>query len=617
MKNTLFKSLLVFITMFVPFMAYAQSYEVYMKNGEKIVYDYNQVDSILFKAPASVDSPFNIVINELNQCSFKATITPKDESIEYIAMVADASYVKELGTPDAIFEDDMLMFKQYADMYGVSIQEMIEASKNVGVKELANNMLYPQTDYIIYVYGIDIANQERTTDMIFKEFTTTSVDYIDAKFNIESHVQGVYIESTYRPENYDGYYYANIMEGVPEDATEEEINTAFQNAFMNNVNMYKNFGMTNEQILDALCFKGEKNIPYPSVNATTTYLNAVAAVNADALICSNATHEFITTPAVEPSDNIVEISISEVGSYSAKASFKTKNKDPYTVIQLGADSWESQIEGKTDEEIKDILAYNASSIISGDYEEVLDGLHPDTRYLLIAFGFEGGTVTTDLFSAEFTTQEAKVCDAKISMMTDGYYSADEVAELDNTYKEKLGDMIGSGAYLFPFKFTVEPSEGMKIWYGFWNASFIEDQFVSDEEIISMITEGDPCTNFDNYEISTAYPGDRIVFTAVAEDANGARTLLWKGDVLDFNGENVGDAKYFVENYPYPYSTPAALNSCKMNPSKEGNRISVKNIDMNVKTQKKETVVSKPNFKSFASNKTAALQNNFSNKNILK
>ena len=61
MKKYTFKIMFAIAAFFMPMFANAQTYEVYKSNGEKVVYNYNDVDSIVFKAAAKPTPDENCV----------------------------------------------------------------------------------------------------------------------------------------------------------------------------------------------------------------------------------------------------------------------------------------------------------------------------------------------------------------------------------------------------------------------------------------------------------------------------------------------------------------------------------------------------------------------------
>ena len=87
MKTNTLKTILMAIALLMPFMTEAQTYEVYKTNGETLVLEYNEVDSIVFKPKAEVPAGGDYVDLGLSvlwaTCNVGAT-TP-DEFGDYFA----------------------------------------------------------------------------------------------------------------------------------------------------------------------------------------------------------------------------------------------------------------------------------------------------------------------------------------------------------------------------------------------------------------------------------------------------------------------------------------------------------------------------------------------------
>ena len=60
MKKFTLRTLFMSIVFLMPFMADAQTYEVYKKDGEVVIYDYNNVDSIVFKAKKEIPNAIEL-----------------------------------------------------------------------------------------------------------------------------------------------------------------------------------------------------------------------------------------------------------------------------------------------------------------------------------------------------------------------------------------------------------------------------------------------------------------------------------------------------------------------------------------------------------------------------
>lgn len=111
MKTNTLKTILMAIALFMPFVAGAQTYEIYKNNGDTLVLQYNEVDSIVFRAKEVKPDP-NAGYVDLGlsvkwaTCNVGATvpteygdyfawgeIEPKDEYTQ----VNSLTYMKEVG----------------------------------------------------------------------------------------------------------------------------------------------------------------------------------------------------------------------------------------------------------------------------------------------------------------------------------------------------------------------------------------------------------------------------------------------------------------------------------------------------------------------------------------
>lgn len=543
-----------------------------------------------------VPYPFEFDVRSISKTGIDASVLPLDKEAPYIAFVVDSEMMAEkCSTDQEIFEDDMSFFGEYSDMLGMPISEIIDMFKYVGDQAFTPNTLFPGTSYMIYAYHIDIENVQMASEMVKYFFETESVPMIDVDFRLKTNVNHCHIDCEYSPVNYDGWYFYNIILGVKEDATKEEVSAHITSTYMNMLSIYHMFGMTDEEILEAVCVKGDQEHGY-DLEASTLYLNFAVAVNEEALICSEPTYEFVETPAVEPSDNKLTVTFTDLKPHSAMMHIQTTNDDPYGLLLTDLEQWNGIISEMSEEEIKQLLAENMDFTTNGDYEQVIGGLDPETEYIGIAMGIEGGTSTTDYASATFKTTEAKKSESVITMKFDGHYSMDAVAKLDETYNQQLGEFLGQNGYLFPFTINVEPAEGAKVWYGFWDANELEDNpDATEENIIRTLMNDDPVEATGEFNLGVAFAGDRLVFTVVVEDAEGGMTDLFRTDPYVIDPDKAGEAQYFVDNYPWPYEeASASVKTCSVRPVKaEG--LALSEVIDRVVSERKVKVADKVSF----------------------
>ena len=115
----------------------------------------------------------------------------------------------------------------------------------------------------------------------------------------------------------------------------------------------------------------------------------------------------LTTPPVTPSDNILNVEVSQVTATNAQLKITPSNNDPYVWMELP----EELYLGKSNEELKAFLLKYYSSFFPlhtsrGELTHTFsDNLEPDLGYMILAFGYDGG-MTTDLFTTTFRTLPA-------------------------------------------------------------------------------------------------------------------------------------------------------------------------------------------------------------------
>ncbi|MFI3286394.1 MAG: hypothetical protein R3Y08_07055 [Rikenellaceae bacterium] len=121
-------------------------------------------------------------------------------------------------------------------------------------------------------------------------------------------------------------------------------------------------------------------------------------------------YAFTTTPTPELSDNVITIDCGEIETNSVVlTTTATNEEDPYYITVVTAD----KVEGKSDEEIYNAIIdpYGESFAATvyfeyGNLEDyLLIDLYADTKYYAVAFVYEYGTYTSEIFLSEpFTTK---------------------------------------------------------------------------------------------------------------------------------------------------------------------------------------------------------------------
>jgi hypothetical protein len=199
----------------------------------------------------------------------------------------------------------------------------------------------------------------------------------------------------------------------------------------------------------------------------------------------------------------------------------------------------------TDTEIIDyyLTNFGGDTLIYGDLEYPMTGIEPDTEYLMVAFGYQGGVVTTELFKYEFATPEEVQADITISVNYIGHFDVDEVIALNEGYVDyEQYDAI------LTWEVVSEPRAAY-IYRAAYKSAMLAN--VDDETLKANLLNGSPKTTF-RVTNFVAY-GTEYVCCAVAVDENGNVSNLYRTEPISVTYETRGDAQYFLD---YVSSSPS-------------------------------------------------------------
>lgn len=361
-------------------------------------------------------SPFVIKINSVDATEVNVSVATQEEDITWIYWVQSKEYVDywtETGE-ETLFQEDLAYLEYTAGNAEMTLEEVLERSLVVGSQ---NNLLWgqlqPKTEYVFYVYGMT-TDGRRTTSMVFKEFTTTSVYDGEISFSFDVTEKNYYIEFTITPAHKGIPYYFGV-------AKESEINewmttynttdlrTAIQKGdidaslqyFIDQMGWY-------DDIKDYHDFWTETDVmDYGFINADadTKYIFYAATWDENCQFNGPlSTYEY-TTPPVSMSDNVITMSVTNITQSSVCVNATTTNDDPYVIIPVKS----SEIAGMSDKVLVEHLKEHYEYLM-GEYtyegvleDKVYNYMRPDTEYTLLCFGYIAGTQTTKMERYEFST----------------------------------------------------------------------------------------------------------------------------------------------------------------------------------------------------------------------
>ena len=495
---------------------------------------------------------FTLSVLEVSETGVTVSIVPSDENTGYVALTSDKDKYDAYGSEQDAIDETVAMFEFYADYYGYSLPEFLEASGTLkhGTRELRFSGLEPDSENVLFVFAMTDSGAP-ASGLSVMEFKTEAVDMNGMTFNITCEVDGPQASAHVVPSLPDQPYIFTIV------ATHALLTSASPEAYMEELietQIYygESDGAGAEETIAEISWTGEQTFE-TSLDADTDYTALACSVTPQGLINSEiGSYEFRTGP-VDPSENVISISIEDVNVTSASVKVSTSNTDPYLVVLDMAESWEGLSEDDTRARLE--REFDLSGIPnSGPVEFPVDGLEGGTEYVVMAFGYDAGSFTTPVTAADFTTLEA----------------GDPTGM---TFDIKVGDITASGVTV---DISGNPSNALYYW-NICSASATADDIRAEmDELVEtymlygyvtdrgdfMMQEGS--RGHEIYRYSSLETGEdyKVYAFGVYDDGDYATDIVF-GDVFRLQDPVATDAavtleygKYFdgdeiAAAYPYP------------------------------------------------------------------
>ncbi len=226
----------------------------------------------------------------------------------------------------------------------------------------------------------------------------------EGPFTIElSNMHSSYCSVKVTPDNSDEYvWYSAVTERyLSEFGSLDDLNTTVAN-FINQT-IIDNEGY---RTLESLVYFGTVTKTVEGLSPNTSFIVFACHVDENGAIISDIEAISAVTPAITPSKNEFTITIDEITAVSAYLTIETTNDDRYVWMELPEDIYSGMNKSQLTEFLnKHYTPFFASKARSGDQSyRFPDTLDPDTNYMVIVFGYDGG-MTTSLYTKVFRTSE--------------------------------------------------------------------------------------------------------------------------------------------------------------------------------------------------------------------
>lgn len=410
-----------------------------------IACDKDDVNSSL---PIDKYDEFTIDVTEVTTATIKATITPKDRDMMYVAQV-EAINDKDLDwrvntiyadSERALINIGVMSYVEYAIDNNIDILEYI-TKYNVGGKGeivLDRQVLEPGHKYGIVVIGIETYTDERgnldirtVTPVCYKIIETDIALNKDISFETSVTVDpvigsdilldvkpndwdGVYFCKLYeRYEGYDTYEYKEIF-----DATPDEMFMHYKKEWYRTFIDYARLADTEGfyAMMDTYSFSGELSDHRFRLKANKGYclvIYALEVVDGLLQVVSYPNYIHFTTSAHQNSDITFDVEIGEVTSrrvvYGVTPSSDMEGYCSVVMSVAEYNDWDEELLEQyiTDQSVKNGIIYFGHA----DYEDYT--LMPDTDYYVVCLGCHGEVATSEMITIPFRTEPEREPDCMI------------------------------------------------------------------------------------------------------------------------------------------------------------------------------------------------------------
>ena len=362
---------------------------------------------------------FTVTLTSLHSGDVFLTIEPEDKEMTYWYQLQVKEDMPE--TDEEILASDIEYLQYIADYYGTPLGQILADNLLKGDIEWRYQYLEANTEYVLYMYGMN-TDGEATTTVNQLTFKTTKVEQLDCEFDIlvGDNVTANSFSITIIPsDDTVAYYYdvfpawmyeeyclsdaANIpafmAEYIPALASENSVTISYA------VGAISNYGTI------AHDFTLEDGI-----EANSSYFVFAIGLGADGTATTEA--EVVEVKTAAPPANSFEVTEGYIEDDRATFYVRPDHSESYVALFELKEYFVENGEVVSDEEIiAGILTAQGSKI--GDH--VYSGtatvkdcpMIPNKDYYCLVFGYFGGEVTTPLTKVEFRTKPADMVDADI------------------------------------------------------------------------------------------------------------------------------------------------------------------------------------------------------------
>lgn len=365
-------------------------------------------DQIIKVSQSAYVDPIKITIVSTDATSVVFNVETVEEDFTWIGQIVGKEWYEYYADdPDGILEADLEYFSSEAANYNVSLQEYLSKVLIKGSKEnLSYKGLDPETEYILYAYGLNSAG-EQTSGIYTAALTTTEPYDGPITFEFEIKDNNAVLDVTVTP-SHDGVAYYYDMT-TPEALREfdEDNDKAIAKWLESRINEYIDYGdfASREEFFEYFTYRNPSNSVFEAI-VNTDYIFYAFKWNENCEIVGDIAYANHSTGDIIPSDNVITTTVTDITQTTFYVNAVTTNLDPYFLYAEPS----SELEGvSTDDEYFNYFYgwlgsfYIWNYISEGDMVARFYEMKPDTEYTLVTFGYMSGARTTPVSTQTFST----------------------------------------------------------------------------------------------------------------------------------------------------------------------------------------------------------------------
>ena len=398
--------------------------------------------------PTPEAESFVIDVQEVHASSAITQVTPADDEMYYIMYLEEVSYFQNgsIDTQELLWEDDFAAFERNAGNNGMNLKEyMLQVNVAFqGVKRVKWNDVLPGVKSVLYVYGIqfneDGSSYEPVTDVVWEVIEPEYAPLQDVNFNLDIEVDGAEVALSVKPENWDGYYVVKFVDGNDDLylGNDAEIGLDFMKSICDEwisvLNSNLHGGHALDMILSEICCKGDAVVE-AHLNSYTLYsalVFPVAEYDGFVQVVAEPSYINFSTEEVQQSDMDINIEVSNCYVRVADLKITPSNPDETYLLLITPTEYlpaDYDDEVLLDMALGEFIYYTYE--FKGEVTTHLNTLYPDKEYIVVAFGYSGGVVTTDVCTKLFKTEPEGECELEITdVIIGGPYKPSDLYNYD-------------------------------------------------------------------------------------------------------------------------------------------------------------------------------------------